>query len=63
MPISLNDSPPIEKQTEVDSKDNDEKKPSMIGKKRMKLGMVKARSMSSLLGQTNIDLAVAENNK
>ncbi|KAK2400719.1 WRC protein [Trifolium repens] len=63
MIISLNDSPPIEKQTEVDSKDNDEKKPSMIGKKRMKLGMVKARSMSSLLGQTNNDLAVAENNK
>lgn len=31
-------------------------------KKRMKLGMVKARSMSSLLGQTNTDIAVPENN-
>ncbi|CAJ2673023.1 unnamed protein product [Trifolium pratense] len=63
MPISQNESPPIEKQTEFDSKDNDEKKPSTIGKKRMKLGLVKARSMSSLLGQTNNDLAVVENNK
>ncbi|WJX11303.1 hypothetical protein P8452_01929 [Trifolium repens] len=63
MLISLNESPPIEKKTEFDSKDNDAKKPSTIGKKRMKLGMVKARSMSSLLGQTNNDLAVAENNK
>jgi len=32
----------------------DEKKPSiLVTKKRMKLGMVKARSISSLLGQTN----------
>lgn len=32
----------------------DEKKPSVsVTKKRMKLGMVKARSISSLLGQTN----------
>ncbi|KAK7336653.1 hypothetical protein VNO77_17199 [Canavalia gladiata] len=30
-----------------------EKKPVIITKKRMKLGMVKARSISSLLGQTN----------
>ncbi|XP_059463565.1 uncharacterized protein LOC132192295 [Corylus avellana] len=33
--------------------DEDEKKPLMVTKKRMKLGMVKARSISSLLGQTN----------
>ena len=33
--------------------DNEKKKPLMIAKKRMKLGMVKARSISSLLGQTN----------
>jgi hypothetical protein len=31
----------------------DQKKPLMVTKKRMKLGMVKARSISSLLGQTN----------
>lgn len=36
-----------------DGEDEDEKKPLMvITKKRMKLGMVKARSISSLLGQT-----------
>jgi hypothetical protein len=44
---------------------DDEKKPVvMIAKKRMKLGMVKARSMSSLLGQTDNKVALAdENNK
>ncbi|XP_020207543.1 myb-like protein V [Cajanus cajan] len=36
-----------------DAENNDEKKPLMVTKKRMKLGMVKARSISSLLGQTN----------
>ncbi|GAU31498.1 hypothetical protein TSUD_332730 [Trifolium subterraneum] len=49
-----------------DELDNDdEKKPVvMIAKKRMKLGMVKARSMSSLLGQTDNKVAlVDENNK
>ncbi|XP_058748436.1 uncharacterized protein LOC131621410 [Vicia villosa] len=58
----------IEMKTKFDGADNDdddddERKPLVITKKRMKLGMVKARSMSSLLGQTNIDLAIAENNK
>ncbi|CAJ2671292.1 unnamed protein product [Trifolium pratense] len=51
---------------DVDELDNDdEKKPVvMIAKKRMKLGMVKARSMSSLLGQTDNKVAlVDENNK
>ncbi|KAJ1396045.1 hypothetical protein SESBI_32875 [Sesbania bispinosa] len=35
----------------TDPAENDEKKPVIITKKRMKLGMVKARSISSLLGQ------------
>lgn len=39
--------------TEGESKVEDEKKPSITTKKRMKIGMVKARSLSSLLGQTN----------
>jgi len=43
--------------------DDDEKKPVIIAKKRMKLGMVKARSMSSLLGQTDNKVVVDENNK
>ncbi|CAI8614108.1 unnamed protein product [Vicia faba] len=44
--------------------DDDEKKPVIMVKKRMKLGMVKARSMSSLLGQTdNKVVVVDENNK
>ncbi|KAI4348788.1 hypothetical protein L6164_009466 [Bauhinia variegata] len=45
--------------------EKEEKKPLMSTKKRMKLGMVKARSISSLLGQTNTatEIAVAENNK
>ncbi|KAJ7975994.1 Growth-regulating factor [Quillaja saponaria] len=34
-----------------DDHDEDEKQPLMMTKKRMKLGMVKARSLSSLLGQ------------
>ncbi|TKY53249.1 Growth-regulating factor 9 [Spatholobus suberectus] len=47
-----------------DGGDNDQKKPPlMVTKKRMKLGMVKARSISSLLGQTNTEIvAVAEDN-
>ncbi|OAY43112.1 uncharacterized protein LOC110620258 isoform X3 [Manihot esculenta] len=44
--------------------DDDEKKPPlMVSKKKMKLGIVKARSISSLLGQANNAIAVAENNK
>jgi hypothetical protein len=47
-----------------DKLDNDdEKKPVVIAKKRMKLGMVKARSMISLLGQTDNKVVVDENNK
>ncbi|KAJ9184676.1 hypothetical protein P3X46_004379 [Hevea brasiliensis] len=41
---------------------NDEKKPLIISKKKMKLGIVKARSISSLLGQENHAIAAAENN-
>ncbi|KAF5473369.1 hypothetical protein F2P56_009984 [Juglans regia] len=40
--------------------DEDENKPLMFTKKRMKLGMVKARSISSLLGQTNNGTVVAD---
>ncbi|KAJ1403356.1 WRC domain [Sesbania bispinosa] len=40
--------------------ENDEKKPVIITKKRMKLGMVKARSISSLLGQPNTQVVVSE---
>ncbi|KAK7278807.1 hypothetical protein RJT34_23844 [Clitoria ternatea] len=47
--------------------DDDEKKPLMVTKKRMKLGMVKARSISSLLGQTNqqsnVAMAAEDNSK
>ncbi|XP_027351905.1 uncharacterized protein LOC113862850 isoform X2 [Abrus precatorius] len=59
----------LEKQTTcvADPLEEDEKKPVIITKKRMKLGMVKARSISSLLGQTtsqnNIGVAHDENNK
>ncbi|CAL5193561.1 unnamed protein product [Lathyrus oleraceus] len=42
--------------------DDDEKKPVMMIKKRMKLGMVKARSMSSLLGQTDNKVVVVDQN-
>lgn len=39
----------------------DEKKPVIVTKRRMKLGMVKARSISSLLGQSNTEIvAIAE---
>lgn len=43
-----------------EDEDDDQKKPSMVSKKRMKLGMVKARSISSLLGQTNNGIVVAD---
>uniref|UniRef100_A0A5B7AL51 WRC domain-containing protein n=1 Tax=Davidia involucrata TaxID=16924 RepID=A0A5B7AL51_DAVIN len=48
-----------------DDDDEDEKKPLMVTKKRMKLGMVKARSISSLLGQPNNAVVVIadSNNK
>lgn len=39
---------------------NDEKKPLVVSKKRMKLGMVKARSLSSLLGQTKNEITLPE---
>ncbi|XP_058748539.1 uncharacterized protein LOC131621507 [Vicia villosa] len=50
----------------VDKLENydEKKKPVTTIKKRMKLGMVKARSMSSLLGQTNNKVVIVdENNK
>ncbi|KAK4281807.1 hypothetical protein QN277_013259 [Acacia crassicarpa] len=43
--------------------DKPEKKPAGITKKRMKLGMVKARSIRSLLGQTDTLVTLHENNK
>ncbi|MED6203871.1 hypothetical protein PIB30_003610 [Stylosanthes scabra] len=47
-----------------EDEDDDEKKPVMVtSKKRVKLGTVKARSISSLLGQTNNEIiAMPENN-
>ncbi|KAG2683297.1 hypothetical protein I3760_10G025700 [Carya illinoinensis] len=44
-----------------DCEDEDENKPLVFTKKRMKLGMVKARSIRSLLGQTNNGTVVADN--
>jgi len=45
--------------------EEEEEKPEIITKKRMKLGVVKARSISSLLGQTNTQIAAVahENSK
>ncbi|KAK2989185.1 hypothetical protein RJ640_029377 [Escallonia rubra] len=43
--------------------DKEDKKPLMVTKKRMKLGVVKARSISSLLGQTNNATELAGSNK
>lgn len=43
--------------------DEDEKKVLMMTKRRMRIGMVKARSLSSLLGQTNNAVAAADNGK
>ncbi|KAF7804149.1 WRC protein [Senna tora] len=47
-------SPPYQKQTQSDGGDHQDHKEDavVITKKRMKLGVVKARSISSLLGQT-----------
>nr|XP_027065645.1 uncharacterized protein LOC113691619 isoform X2 [Coffea arabica] len=46
---------------DFDEQDDDEKKPLVGVKKRMKLGAVKARSMSSLLGQTDTNMVVGSN--
>ncbi|KAI9086412.1 hypothetical protein K1719_031496 [Acacia pycnantha] len=43
--------------------DKPKKKPAVITKKRMKVGMVKARSIRSLLGQTDNLVTLHENNK
>ncbi|XP_019186275.1 PREDICTED: uncharacterized protein LOC109180992 isoform X2 [Ipomoea nil] len=54
----------LENISEDEDDDNERKKPSSSGKKkRVKLGMVKARSMSSLLGQTDnlVATKVAQN--
>ncbi|KDP24638.1 hypothetical protein JCGZ_25554 [Jatropha curcas] len=54
---------------ELDGEDkgNDDKKPLTISKKKMKLGVVKARSISSLLGQANNNnnnaIAMVDNNE
>lgn len=45
------------------NEDGDHKKPLVIAKKKVKLGMVKARSISSLLGQANYGIAVSEDSK
>ncbi|OIV95452.1 hypothetical protein TanjilG_06914 [Lupinus angustifolius] len=42
---------------------DDEKKSVIVTKRRMKLGMVKARSISSLLGQTKNNVVVHEDNE
>ncbi|XP_047160147.1 uncharacterized protein LOC124830468 [Vigna umbellata] len=67
---SSSSSSSLEKQnTSVDEpfgeEEEEEKKPEIITKKRMKLGVVKARSISSLLGQTNTQIAAVahENSK
>ncbi|XP_057488914.1 uncharacterized protein LOC130774899 isoform X1 [Actinidia eriantha] len=47
-----------------DDYEDDHEKPLMVTtKKRMKLGVVKARSLSSLLSQTNSRVVVADNDK
>ncbi|KAH8485556.1 hypothetical protein H0E87_027114 [Populus deltoides] len=43
--------------------DGDDTKPLMIAKKKVKLGMVKARSINSLLGLANNGIAVSESSK
>uniref|UniRef100_A0A5B7ANG0 WRC domain-containing protein n=1 Tax=Davidia involucrata TaxID=16924 RepID=A0A5B7ANG0_DAVIN len=45
-----------------DDDEDDQKKPLVVTKKRMKLGVVKARSIRSLLGQTNNAVVVVDNN-
>ncbi|KAI9122381.1 hypothetical protein K1719_007070 [Acacia pycnantha] len=46
-----------------DHEEEDKKPETYVGKKRMKLGVVKARSISSLLGQTNTHVAIPDNNR
>ena len=46
-----------------DDDEDEEEKPLMMTKRRMKLGMVKNRSISSLLSQTNLVVLVADNDK
>lgn len=65
--LSSSSSSSLEKQNtsvaEPFGEEEEEKKPEIITKKRMKLGVVKARSISSLLGQTNTQItAVAHEN-
>lgn len=63
--ILLDDSYDDEDDDNDDDYDDDEKKkkkPVLVRKKRMKPGMVKARSLSSLLNQTNNVVAVATGN-
>jgi len=43
--------------------EDDKEKPLMISRRKMKFGMVKARSISSLLGQPNNAIGVAEDNE
>ncbi|XP_011004845.1 PREDICTED: uncharacterized protein LOC105111232 isoform X2 [Populus euphratica] len=43
--------------------EDDKEKPLMISRRKMKFGMVKARSISSLLGQANNAMGVAEDNE
>ncbi|XP_022766024.1 uncharacterized protein LOC111310916 isoform X2 [Durio zibethinus] len=47
---------------ENENEDQEDQKPLMMTKKRVKLGMVKARSISSLLGQNDNAFAVADDN-
>ena len=44
------------------NQEEEDQKPLMMTKKRVKLGMVKARSISSLLGQNDNAIAVADDN-
>ncbi|KAE9593898.1 hypothetical protein Lal_00036308 [Lupinus albus] len=68
-PISEASSIPEKKTKCVSVSDNyplvsdDEKKSMIVTKRKMKLGMVKARSISSLLGQTKNNVVVHEDNK
>ncbi|KAJ6778653.1 hypothetical protein OIU74_002441 [Salix koriyanagi] len=43
--------------------DGDKEKPLLISRRKMKLGVVKARSISSLLGQANNAIGAAESNE
>lgn len=60
--VSTSSSPALKHANEGEQ-DQEVKKPETMAKKRMKLGVVKARSISSLLGQTNTHVPVLENNE